>query len=451
MSRAERVLHPDRSALDRFGYELRKLRKERGYSLARLAGLVYVSEDLIHRVEVAERRPSRELAGALDKALGAGGSLLTSWQDFDVEHRARKAVVLGCACGPSDECSPPTSGQNREAGNNERAGSLSWTDEGNAEDVIDVLKRVQALSRAVDPEIIRHLRGNLWHTLARYEQLDHASLVPVLLKQRSWTDSLLGECSHPKQRQQLFEIAGVTSGLLGYVAVGRSEFPLARAYCLEAFKLGDFAQDTNIQAWARGLQSFCEYYDRRYDEALRLAIDGLNYAQSGPQSVRLTINGVARARGKLGDAEGVRRAVDRAYDLMSRNDVPSGLPSSIALECYSVAQTASNAATAYVPLGMPENVQHYVEQALPDIRKSGSPWSRSLVMIDLAFSLIRSTEADLDRAAELVIDALSISEGRPIVSVQQRTSEFVRDATDRWGKIRQVSAICDAASTLEVR
>jgi len=324
-------------------------------------------------------------------------------------------------------------------------------DQGKTEDVVDVLSRIQKLNRAVDPEIIRHLRGNLRHTVAQYEGLDHSSLVPALLKERAWIGVLLDECSQPRQRQQLFEIAGATSGLLGYVAVGRGEFPLARAYCVEAFQLGDFAQDFNLQAWARGLQSFCEYYARQYDEALRLAIDGLNYAQSGPQSVRLAINGVARAMGKLGDAEGVRRSVDQAYDLMLRNDVPAGLPSSIAFECYSAAQTASNAATAYVSLGIPEKVQYYVDLALPDISKSESPWSRSLVMIDLAFSLIRSEEADLDRAAKLVLDALSISEGRPIISVQQRTSEFVRDATGRWGNIRQISAIRDAVSTLAVR
>ena len=67
-------------------------------------------------------------------------------------------------------------------------------------------------------------------------------------------------------------------------------------------------------------------------------------------------------------------------------------------------------------------------------------------MIDLALSLIRSEEADLDRAAGLVLDALSISEGRPIISVQQRTSEFIRDAAGRWGNIRQVSSVRDAAS-----
>ena len=324
--------------------------------------------------------------------------------------------------------------------------ALSGADQGSTEDVIDVLGRIQKLNKAINPDIICQLHDDLWHTVAQYEKLYHSTLAPALLKQRAWIDAILDEYSHPKQRQQLFEIAGATSGVLGYIAVGRGEFPLARAYCLEAFQLGDFAQDTSLQAWARGLQSFCEYYAGQYDEALQLATDGLNYAQSGPQSVRLTINGVARAMGKLGDIEGVHRAVGEAYDLMSRNDVPAGVPSSISFACYSAAQTASNAATAYVSLGIPDKVQYYVGQALPDISKSESPWSRSLVMIDLALSLIRPEETDLDHAADLVLDALSISEDRPIISVQQRTSEFIRDAADRWGNIRQVSSVRDAAS-----
>ena len=129
---------------------------------------------------------------------------------------------------------------------------------------------------------------------------------------------------------------------------------------------------------------------------------------------------------------------------MSRNEVPPGVPSSVAFDCYSAAQTASNAATAYVSLGLPDKAQHYASLALPDISTSGSPWSRSLVMIDLALSLIRAPEADLDHATELILSALAISEGRPIISVRQRTSEFVRDVNGRWGKTRQATAILEA-------
>lgn len=322
---------------------------------------------------------------------------------------------------------------------------------GAAEDTSNVLCRIQKLHQGtVHPQVIRQLRANARRVVTQYETQNHSVLVPALLKQRALIDRLLNGCSHPAQQQELFKISGAMSGVLGYIAVGRGDFPLARAYCLEAFQLGDFAQDANLQAWARGLQSFCEYYAGEYGEALHLAEDGLNYAQSGPQSVRLTINGIARAMGKLGDPEGVHRSVGEAYGLMSRNNVPDGVPSSISFECYSAAQTASNAATAYVSLGFPEKVQHYVNLALPEISKCGSPWSRSLVMIDLALSMVRSKDADLDHAAELVLNALSISSGRPVISVQLRTSEFVSEVVGRWGNVPQVRTILDVACTLKL-
>lgn len=94
MGRPERILHPGRSALDRFGYELRQLRKERGYSLARLAGMVYVSADLLQRIETAERRPSQELTEQLDKALQADGALLERWRDLSAESGGREVTAI---------------------------------------------------------------------------------------------------------------------------------------------------------------------------------------------------------------------------------------------------------------------------------------------------------------------------------------------------------------------
>jgi 2'-5' RNA ligase len=322
----------------------------------------------------------------------------------------------------------------------------------NIEDAEDVLDRIQRMHNGtVDPDLVCQLQDNASETVAQYEKFDHASLVPALLKQRAFVDALLKDCGHPRQQQQLFEATGAISGVLGYVAVGRGDFRLARAYTLEAFQLADFAENANLQAWARGLQSFCEYYAGRYDAAVSLARDGLNYAQSGPQSIRLLINGVARAMGKLDDAEGVHRAVGEAYDLLTVNEVPEGVPSSISLQSYSAAQTASNAATAYVSLGMAEKVQYYVDLALPEISKAESPWGRSLLMIDRALSLARSKEADLDHATQLVLSALNISAGRPIISVQLRASEFVQYVITRWGDTPQARTVLDAISMLKVR
>jgi hypothetical protein len=38
----------------------------------------------------------------------------------------------------------------------------------------------------VDPQVMSHLQGNVAHTIAQYETLDHSSLVPVLVRQRAW-------------------------------------------------------------------------------------------------------------------------------------------------------------------------------------------------------------------------------------------------------------------------
>jgi DNA-binding XRE family transcriptional regulator len=318
------------------------------------------------------------------------------------------------------------------------------------EDVVDVLRRVHRLNRSVDPDIVRSLANRTQEIIDGYDRRSHSELAPILVKQRHWIDTLIDDSNNSVQRNQLLELAGKTSGLLGYISVGSGKFTLARAYLSEAFKLGHHAQEADLQSWTRGLQSFCEYYAQDYETALRLAVDGLALSNSGPQSVRLAINGVARALGKLGDADGVHRAVDKAYDLMARNDVPHGIPASIGFQCYSSAQVASNAATAYVSLGMPEQVQKYVRIAMPDIDSSESPWSRSLVMIDLATSFVAARQPDLDQASELMIDALTISTDRPIISIRQRTLDFVHHTQQRWGNPRQLDRIRDAISTGDV-
>ena len=75
-------------------------------------------------------------------------------------------------------------------------------------------------------------------------------------------------------------------------------------------------------------------------------------------------------------------------------------------QCYSAAQMASNAATAYVSLAFPEKVREYADLAFPVITEAGSAWSQSLVLLDLAVSQALSTDADLDGAAHLVIEVI---------------------------------------------
>ena len=118
---------------------------------------------------------------------------------------------------------------------------------------------------------------------------------------------------------------------------------------------------------------------------------------------------------------------------------------------YTAAQIATNAATAFLSLGMSEEVEAHVQRALPDVERSGSPWVRSLVLIDLATALVTSRSADGDRACGLLLQALDVSAGRPIVSVTIRAKEFVQAATERWGGAwsGQMGDVRDAVAALE--
>lgn len=92
MSRPERALHPDQSALHRFGYELRRWRKLRGLSQGSLGKHALVSGALIQRVEVGERIPSRDLASRCDAALGADGAILDAWAGIEADAQNAQSI-----------------------------------------------------------------------------------------------------------------------------------------------------------------------------------------------------------------------------------------------------------------------------------------------------------------------------------------------------------------------
>jgi hypothetical protein len=221
--------------------------------------------------------------------------------------------------------------------------------------------------------------------------------------------------------------------MLGYMAVNRARFILARAYCAEAFALATAADDPALQAWVRGTESLSAYYQKRYTEALQLARDGQRYAHGEPQMIRLAINGEARALGRLGERPGVDEAVDRAYAGVAQLPHRAGMSSCISLGPYSEARVAANAATAYLSLGVTSKVLDYAARIESSVEESGVDWDRSLVRLDVATALIRQQRPDVEHAAGVATEALQASAGNPIESIRQRAGEFVVQARQWQG------------------
>lgn len=87
MGRERRVLTPERSAVHRWGAELRARRDERGLSLAGLGRLARYDASYLGRLERGDQFATLAVAQACDRVLGAGGGLVRSWRAADRERR----------------------------------------------------------------------------------------------------------------------------------------------------------------------------------------------------------------------------------------------------------------------------------------------------------------------------------------------------------------------------
>ena len=89
MGRKRRVLTPERSAVHRWGSELRARRDQCGLSLAGLGRLARYDASYLGRLERGDQFATLAVAEACDRVLGAGGELVRSWHAADRERRTR--------------------------------------------------------------------------------------------------------------------------------------------------------------------------------------------------------------------------------------------------------------------------------------------------------------------------------------------------------------------------
>jgi transcriptional regulator with XRE-family HTH domain len=103
MGQRPKTLTPEASPRHLLGAELRRWRVQRRLSAAGLASMVYVSPDLVLKVERAERRATPDLVAACDAALDTGGALRRLMQRVaqdEQEPVLNEAALPRCSCRP---------------------------------------------------------------------------------------------------------------------------------------------------------------------------------------------------------------------------------------------------------------------------------------------------------------------------------------------------------------
>ncbi|WP_156725237.1 hypothetical protein [Streptomyces apocyni] len=306
------------------------------------------------------------------------------------------------------------------------------------DDPLQIVARAHELTTSnADDATLTFLANALENVSAQYEQHGPHALRPQTRNLRQLTHTLLDGRQPPRVRQELFRLAARTSGLLAYMAVNTGDFALAEAYCTESLDLSRAIDDLDTELWASGTLSFGLYYAARYDEADACAAAAVERAPHDAQSIRLLVNGRARALAKTGDRRAAEQAIGRALDLSDHHDAPVGLTSCISFSPYGRARTLANAVTAHTALGDTAQVLHDAERIDDLVEHSDSTWSRSLVRLDVSTALLQKRSPDLDHAMALGREALHLCGASPISSVFQRS----RDLYDLAGAWRNHPAV----------
>lgn len=399
--------------METFGNAVRRLRGT--LSLRELARRAYLDPGHLSKIENGGRLPTPAVAEALDKALDAGGTLVT------LALSTREQTRLG-RYPLSAEVSL------RSGLYGDDAVSIGGLPASNVTEMTLTYLEV-ATSAAISDS----------------ERMAPRELYPQVIALHHQVQYLLHGTQHPPQRARLYAVGVYLSGLLGTLALDTGRWRPARVYAQTAYDLAVFADEPDLQSWARATQSLIAYYTGDYVRALDLARDGQRLARRGIHSVRLTVNGEARALARLHDRAGVDEAVQRTFELLETFPQADGVSASLTTGVYCPARAAANAATAYLLLAEPTRVDDHVQRAITAFDEKGLRGPQALSRLDLATALLMPG-GDLERACAVARQAMTVTGSDAFASVTLRAHEFLALAQP-WHRQPAVREIHDLVSS----
>ncbi|MEV0003411.1 helix-turn-helix transcriptional regulator [Micromonospora sp. NPDC050980] len=398
------------------GRHLAHLRKTADLTQHGLAPLVRYARSSIASTETGLQYPDRMFWRRCDTALRTGGALVAEYDriaELDL-HRQRSQLDAGDTAATG--------------------GEALWEPEQH------IAARRAALTAANEDARLTHLEDEIRQAITDNERLPPATLVGRLRPLRVGVDELMAARHHPPQRARLYTVAAHLSGLLAVLALDLRAFGVARAYAAEAFELADAAEQPDVRAWARATQSLIAYYSGDPRDALNYADDGLRHSGTSAHRIRLLVNGQARALACVGDRYGVDRAVDHAFALLAGQPAAEQVSTSLTLGPYCLARAAANAATAYLTIGRTAEVIDHLATPIAAFDAAQLRGPQALSRLDLATAHLHA--GNLDHAADLAVEALTLAADCRFESVRQRARQFL-GAARPFGRHPQLLYVTD--------
>lgn len=248
---------------------------------------------------------------------------------------------------------------------------------------------------------------------------------------------------YPNQLRDLYLASSRLSGLMAHICLDLGDYSSADTHARASWLSADLAGHTQMQAWARALQSLVAYWDERYDDAVNTAEDGLQRTHDGTVVVRLRgLQARAHARSRNQTAAlAALKAAEAARDQIRSPDEITGLFT------FPEAKQAAYAGTTLLILDRPDLVRRGItesERALALYQES-APADRSVGDILAArLDLVTAHVADesLDGAETELASVLATPVGQRTASIVRRSLTVSNElARPRYAASRQAIRI----------
>ncbi|WP_328604801.1 hypothetical protein OG943_32865 [Amycolatopsis sp. NBC_00345] len=172
-------------------------------------------------------------------------------------------------------------------------------------------------SSALDPSALENLAALAARAAVDYYTTSSGQMLTDLVKLRNTVYEQLDRTNKPRQKAELYLIAGQVCGLLSSVSWDLGHPHVSEEQARAAHTYGSVIDHLSLQAWARALQVTAAFWDRRPKQAIAIANGALETAPSGTARARLH-SVKARALALRGARQEVQTELAKAADELDR-------------------------------------------------------------------------------------------------------------------------------------
>ncbi len=259
---------------------------------------------------------------------------------------------------------------------------------------------LEAEGPAGGPLAIAHL-GAAW----RYYAESYSSFPPGLLaaevhRTRALVTGMLRRRQSGEGRTELRRIGGWLSALAGNLAFHLGDYPVAQIHLATAARLGTAAGDNDLTCWSLGAQAMTARAQRRYADALDLARQALEYADSPLRRAQILAWGELQALVLLGSRHRseAARVIASAQDQMAA-DPEGAQPGRFG---FDLAELHLHIAEASLLLGDHDLTRSHAQQSRSLVSVGRPAWAAA----SLALARGQAAHGQLSDAAALALDVL---------------------------------------------